>query len=100
MRMQPGRRLKDQANTRRVNALIAHFEGEHCRPLVDDAGEIVASVRSGAELDEQGRAAMLEIVAVARRLDAANDTPERAERQAAAIQRIRERAARFRDGAV
>jgi hypothetical protein len=69
---------------------------ERCRPLVDDSGEVVASVRSVSELDERGRTAMLEIVAAARKLDAANETPERRGRQAVAIARIRERAARIR----
>ena len=68
---------------------------ERCRLLLDDDGQPVAHYLGG-ELDERGRAAMLELVRAAQRLHDANDTPERAERQAAAIRRIRERAARIR----
>jgi hypothetical protein len=57
----------------------------------DDAGE-VAAVYCGQPLDEEGRAAMLDLVAAARRRMAAED-PEGTlgARQAAAIERIRSR---------
>jgi hypothetical protein len=57
----------------------------------DDAGE-VAAVYCGQPLDEEGRAAMLDLVAAARRRMAAED-PEGTlgARQAAATARIRSR---------
>jgi hypothetical protein len=57
--------------------------GHHrCRPVVDDAGNLVATFH-GDELDERGRQAMMAVVAAAQRLNAEWDTPERQARQEA-----------------
>lgn len=62
----------------------------------DDDGEVAAAY-CGQPLDEEGQAAMLDLVAAARRRMEADDPDGTlGERQAAAIERIRERARRLR----
>lgn len=72
---------------------------ERCVPLVDDDGQVVASVRVSGDLDEVSRRHLLNIVAAARRMDAELDAadPGRAARQQAAMERIRERGRRWRE---
>lgn len=75
---------------------------EHtCRPVFDEHGELIAVARVG-DLDERGMAALREMIAAARRLHAATDTPERRARAEAARLRNRERLVRLgirpRDG--
>ncbi|WP_433460741.1 hypothetical protein [Micromonospora sp. CA-248212] len=71
---------------------------ERCVPLVDDDGQVVASVRVAGDLDEESREHLLNIVHAALRREAELDAadPGRAERQQAAMERIRERARRWR----
>lgn len=78
--------------------MVVVADREQCRPLVDDNGQIVASVRGAGELSDEGRRALLDVVAAAHRLEAELDAadPGRAARQEAAIQRIRERGRRWR----
>lgn len=73
-------------------------DGERCVPLVDNDGQVVASVRMTGEMDEQTRQAWLAVVAAVHRMDAEEDKvdPDRGARQQAAIERIRERARRRR----
>ncbi|MEV5211404.1 hypothetical protein AB0K35_28410 [Micromonospora sp. NPDC053740] len=69
-----------------------------CVPLVDDDGQVVASVRVAGELDEESRGHLLNIVKAALRREAELDAadPWRAARQEAAAERIRERNRRWR----
>lgn len=71
---------------------------ERCVPLVDDDGQVVASVRMTGEMDERARRAWLDVVAAVHRMDAEEDAadPGRGARQQAAIERIRERGRRWR----
>jgi hypothetical protein len=75
-------------------------EPERCVPVVDDDGRVVASVRMSGGMDERARRAWLDVVAAVHRREAELDAadPGRAERQAAAIERIRERGRRWREG--
>jgi hypothetical protein len=77
---------------------VADPEGMRCVPVVDDDGQVVASVRMTGVMDERFRRAMLDVVAAAMRADAELDAadPGRAARQEAAVQRIRERGRRWR----
>lgn len=74
-----------------------------CVPLVDDEGRVVARARVSPDLDEDGRRALLGVVAAAQRLMAERDAAdpeaaaERERRYAAGIARIRERARRTRE---
>jgi hypothetical protein len=72
---------------------------ERCRPVLDDDGALIATYHGGP-MDERGQAAMRALVAAVQQCEAANPDPDRGERQAAAIARIRERAARLRDGRI
>ncbi|MFF0821177.1 hypothetical protein ACFYUR_12400 [Micromonospora haikouensis] len=67
-------------------------------PLVDDDGQVVASVHVTGDLDETSRRHLLNIVEAAQRREAELDAadPGRAERQQAAMERIRERGRRWR----
>jgi hypothetical protein len=73
-------------------------DGMRCEPVTDDNGEVVAVARVSGDLGEEGRRALLHVVEAARRLQAEQDAAdpagaaERAQRQAAAIARVRERA--------
>ncbi|MFB6392565.1 hypothetical protein [Polymorphospora lycopeni] len=73
-------------------------ERERCRPLVDDNGQVVASVRGSGELPEEARRALLNVVEAAKRLQAEQDAadPSRIVRWEEGQQRIRERVARWR----
>lgn len=48
---------------------------ERCRPLVDDDGQFVASVRGSGDLDDRARRALLDVVAAAHRRHASMPTP-------------------------
>ncbi|WP_328344911.1 hypothetical protein [Micromonospora sp. NBC_00421] len=71
---------------------------ERCVPLVDDDGQVVASVRVSGDLDEVARRHLLNIVEAALRLDAELDAvdPERVTRREAAALRRAERGRRWR----
>lgn len=71
-------------------------DDHRCRPIFDDAGELIAVARVG-DLDERGEQALREVIAAAKRLHEATDTPERQARWEAAQARIRERNARLRN---
>jgi hypothetical protein len=66
---------------------------ERCRPLLDDAGEVIAMVRGAEPLSPEGEAAMREVVAAVQRIEW---TPEQTARYEAEQQRNRERLARIR----
>jgi hypothetical protein len=73
-------------------------DGERCRPLVDDNGQVVASVHGAADMDDRARRALLDVVAAAHRLHDSMPPPT-AEEQArieAARARNRERNRRWR----
>ncbi|MET8278209.1 hypothetical protein [Micromonospora sp. NPDC005174] len=67
-------------------------------PLVDDDGQVVASVRMSGPMDEPFRRAMLDVVAAALRAEAEADAadPERVARREAARRRREERVRRWR----
>ncbi|MEV1315306.1 hypothetical protein AB0J14_04395 [Micromonospora arborensis] len=71
---------------------------ERCVPLVDDDGQVVASVRVTGELGERGRQAMLDVVAAVMRAEAEADTadPERVAHREAARRRREARVRRWR----
>ena len=77
-------------------------DGQVCVPVVDGAGRVLGHARVSPDLDERGRAALLNVVQAARRLVAEQDAAdpeaaaERGRRQAAAIARIRGRVRRRR----
>lgn len=76
----------------------ADWDGEHCEPLLDDDGQIIAVARVSDDITDEGRAALRSLVDAARRqfeADLAAD-PSIGERQAASIARIRERNRRLR----
>jgi aminoglycoside phosphotransferase (APT) family kinase protein len=79
---------------------VADPDGMRCVPVVDDDGQVVASVRMSGEMDDRARRAWLDVVAAVHRMDAELDAadPGRAEWQAAAVARIRERNRRWRGG--
>lgn len=68
-----------------------------CEPVCDDDGQVIAVARVSADITDEGRRALRELVEAARRADAALDAadPRRAERQAAAVERIRDRRRRW-----
>ena len=74
---------------------------ERCVPLVDDDGEVVASIRMSGDMGEERRRAFLALVAASRRLHEAEmeRDPGIALRQAAAVARNRERLRRIRGDA-
>lgn len=79
---------------------MANDDGMRCEVITDDSGEVIAVARVSPDLSETGRAALMELIAAARRqfeADMAAD-PTIAERQAAAMARIRERSRRLRGG--
>ena len=70
---------------------------DQCRPLLDDDGQVIASVRGAEPLSPEAQAAMRELVAAVIRMEQADpDRDEKAARQAAAMERVRERNARLR----
>jgi hypothetical protein len=79
---------------------VADPDGMRCVPVVDDDGQVVASARVSGDLGDEGRAALAALVAAVQRQMASEDAadPGRAERQAAAVARIRERNRRWRGG--
>jgi hypothetical protein len=69
-----------------------------CEPVVDSDGTVLGHAQVSPDLDERGRAALVEVVKAAIRLQEEKDAAdpvgaaERAERQRAAIARVRARA--------
>jgi hypothetical protein len=71
--------------------------GEECRPLLDDDGQVIASVRGTHPLSEEAEAAMRDLVATAKRMwESDPDHAEMLARQDASRERIRARWARLR----
>lgn len=72
-------------------------DGLRCEPIRDDDGTVLGIARVSGPLTERDQAALRDLVdAVRRRMDE-DDDPEAAERQAAAIARVRRRAGRGGD---
>lgn len=73
-----------------------------CVPLVDDEGRVIARARVSPDLDDDGRRALLGVVAAAQRLMAERDAAdpeaaaERERRYEAGEERIRARMRRLR----
>jgi len=80
-------------------------DDHRCEPLFDAAGHLIAHALVSPDLDERGRAALLNVVEAARRLVAEQDAadPEgaadRDARYPAGQERIRERNQRLREQA-
>ncbi|MDG4791940.1 hypothetical protein O7626_39700 [Micromonospora sp. WMMD1102] len=77
---------------------MADPDGMHCELITDEAGKVIARARVSADIGEEGRAALRELIAAACRLDderLAAD-PERAELRRRSAERIAERNRRWR----
>jgi len=62
---------------------VVDLDGMRCEPITDESGEIIGHARVSADIGEEGRAALRELIAAARRLDVEQlaADPERVERR-------------------
>lgn len=83
---------------RQACGLMAFPDDDHIPvAILDDSGEVVAIAHCAPDISDEGRRALADVIAAARRLHEAD--PDRAEkdaRQEASRRRIRERNARLR----
>jgi hypothetical protein len=77
-------------------------DDHRCEPVHDSDGMFLGHAHVSSDLDDRGRAALIELMQAAIRLQAERDAAdpeaaaERGRRQAASVARIRERARRLR----